>query len=214
MPEKRVVVVGGSELFAVSLARWLERCGARVWVAHDGRTALELLWAQPADLVVFDPVLPVAGAQSLLTALAQEPELQALSLVLVCRPRQGPEKVARDAFYLHLPLDPREVEEVIRDLVDRCGAAPDVPAAPAEPGADAPAPAVHKVLLARSARAWQAVGQYLRQRRAWLAGLGRGASRGRPPLAGETRQGASYLAAAQGRKVPADRSSRAEWGNR
>lgn len=54
----RILVVDDEQALAGIVASYLRRDGFEVTVAHDGRTAIELVRQQPPDVVVLDVMLP------------------------------------------------------------------------------------------------------------------------------------------------------------
>lgn len=68
---KTVLVVDDEDALLRVLALVLEEAGYHVITAHDGRSALDAVRAQPADLVVTDFMMPEIGGGELVSALLE-----------------------------------------------------------------------------------------------------------------------------------------------
>ncbi|MDQ2818319.1 MAG: response regulator [Candidatus Eremiobacteraeota bacterium] len=62
---KTVLVVDDSAVQAMSLRMALEGAGYRVLSAHEGKAALEMISAEPPDLVITDVIMPVMDGYEL-----------------------------------------------------------------------------------------------------------------------------------------------------
>jgi CheY-like chemotaxis protein len=71
---KRVLVVDDDAAICEMFAKFLERDGYAVAVAHDGRGALEQLRGNPVDLLILDINMPEMGGATLVQLLRRDPE--------------------------------------------------------------------------------------------------------------------------------------------
>jgi signal transduction histidine kinase len=89
-----VLVVDDTMLPRVTLARGVEHEGHRVVQADNGRTALDVLRAQPVDMVLLDLVMPDVDGFDVLAAMRSDPALREIP-VLVVSATEATEDVAR-----------------------------------------------------------------------------------------------------------------------
>lgn len=71
---KRVLIADDDRALCELLQEYLARDGYGVVVAYDGRRALEILKADPIDLLVLDINMPELGGASLIQLLRQDAE--------------------------------------------------------------------------------------------------------------------------------------------
>jgi DNA-binding NtrC family response regulator len=124
----RVLLVEDEVNMARTLAKILERKGYTVLTARNGREALDLLAAEPADVIVTDLNMPVMDGMQLLRALRGEPEPAAGERRLISPPTvvltgHGSTQAAVEAMklgayeYLVKPCNPDELLMTIAQLV-------------------------------------------------------------------------------------------------
>lgn len=82
-PSGRLLVVDDDPRNRELLRRWLERLGCRVAVAEHGRQALEMLAANPFDLVLLDVLMPEMDGYETLGRLKSEPGLQDVPVIVL-----------------------------------------------------------------------------------------------------------------------------------
>lgn len=92
------------------LARSLEREGHRATTAENGRVALELLRAEPFDVVLLDLVMPELDGYGALAELKADPRLRHLPVIMISA-QDDAESVVRAIElgaddYLPKPFDP------------------------------------------------------------------------------------------------------------
>lgn len=83
---KRVLVVDDDPTICELFAKFLERDGYTVAVAHDGRGALEQLRANSVDLLILDINMPEMGGATLVQLLRRDPDwarFAALPIIVV-----------------------------------------------------------------------------------------------------------------------------------
>ncbi len=79
-----VLVVDDEPLIAMALEAELEDAGYGVVTAANGRQALERLAEAPRpDLVLTDMMMPVMGGAEMLAAMAADPELAGIPVIVV-----------------------------------------------------------------------------------------------------------------------------------
>ena len=108
--EARLLVVDDNKVNRLLLARSLELQGHRVALAENGRRALEMLRAEPYDLMLLDIEMPELDGFGVLAQLAAEPALRDLP-VIVTSSHDGVAHVVRCIElgaddYLHKPVNP------------------------------------------------------------------------------------------------------------
>jgi len=79
----RVLVVDDEEFIRDILARQLTLQGHKVAVAENGRQALEMMRAQPFDLVLLDIMMPGMTGYEVLEYLKAEPELRHIPVIVI-----------------------------------------------------------------------------------------------------------------------------------
>jgi CheY-like chemotaxis protein len=79
-----VLVVDDEPLIALALEAALEDAGYRVVTAANGRQGLERLAEAPRpDVVLLDMMMPVMGGAAMRAAMAADPELRGIPVVVV-----------------------------------------------------------------------------------------------------------------------------------
>ena len=106
----RLLVVDDNKVNRLLLARNLELQGHQVALAENGRRALEMLRAEPFDLMLLDIEMPELDGFGVLELLATDPALRGLPVV-VTSSRDGLDNVVRCIElgaddYLHKPVNP------------------------------------------------------------------------------------------------------------
>lgn len=106
----RLLVVDDNKVNRLLLARSLELQGHRVALAENGRRALEMLRAEPFDLMLLDIEMPELDGFGVLAQLASEPALRDVP-VIVTSSHDGVADVVRCIElgaddYLHKPVNP------------------------------------------------------------------------------------------------------------
>ncbi len=111
----RVLLVDDEEEFASTLAERLSMRGLDVKTALDGETALEMVAADPPDVVLLDVLMPGMGGLEVLRRIrSRHPETQVILLTGHGSTRDGMEGMRQGAFdYLMKPL---KIEELIAKL--------------------------------------------------------------------------------------------------
>jgi CheY-like chemotaxis protein len=116
LDEARIIVVDDAVDVAEALAAALESDGYKVWVAHDGHEALELVALHKPHCVLFDIDMPSLDGSELSKRLRQE---HGDDLVLVAvtgwsdkDPRVA-EAFARVDHYLRKPFDAEALRKVL-----------------------------------------------------------------------------------------------------
>jgi class 3 adenylate cyclase len=79
----RVLVVDDDPVNRKLLARSLEREGHRHAAAEDGRRALELLRAEPFDVVLLDVLMPELDGYGVLAEIVGDPELRHVPVIMI-----------------------------------------------------------------------------------------------------------------------------------
>lgn len=79
----QVLVVDDNRINRMKLARSLEQQGHRVLIAENGQQALELLRAQPCDLLLLDILMPEMDGYQLLSVLKQDRALRELPVIVI-----------------------------------------------------------------------------------------------------------------------------------
>ena len=106
----RLLLVDDNKVNRLLLARSVELLGHRVRSAENGRVALDLLRAEPFDLVLLDIEMPEMDGFEVLQQMLAEPKLRELP-VIVTSALEGLANVVRcielgAEDYLHKPINP------------------------------------------------------------------------------------------------------------
>jgi len=120
-----ILVVDDEATIREVVRRYLEREGFRVREAADGYQALDLIQAEPPDLIVLDLMLPGMDGLTLIQHLRQDRSIPIVMLTAKGEPSyriRGLDLGADD--YITKPFDPREVVSRVRAVLRRAGGAP------------------------------------------------------------------------------------------
>ncbi len=106
----RVLVVDDTELNRDLLARRVQRLGHEVRTAENGRVALDLVRAEPFDVVLLDVMMPEVGGEEVLREMKGDPALLHVPVIMISA-LEDAEVVARCISlgaddYLPKPFDP------------------------------------------------------------------------------------------------------------
>lgn len=106
----RVLVADDNELNRDLLSRRVRRLGHEVVLAEDGRQALELLRAEPFDVVLLDIMMPNTNGYEVLEAVRVDDHLMHIPIIMISAV-DDPESIARcirlgAVDYLPKPFDP------------------------------------------------------------------------------------------------------------
>jgi len=79
----RILAVDDNRLNRLKLARGLEQQGHRVALAEDGQQALEMLRAEPFDLVLLDIIMPELDGYQVLEAMKGDSVLREIPVIVI-----------------------------------------------------------------------------------------------------------------------------------
>ena len=79
----RLLVVDDNEMNRDMLSRRLERQGHRVAIAENGRQALEMIRAEPFDLMLLDIMMPEMNGYQVLEQLKADPALRHIPVIMI-----------------------------------------------------------------------------------------------------------------------------------
>jgi DNA-binding NtrC family response regulator len=113
----RLLLVDDEQAFLEIMAQRLIKRGFAVATAADGATALQLLQASPADVVILDVAMPgMSGIETLLAVKAQSPLVEVIMLTGQATVASAVEAIRQGAFnYLKKPC---EIEDLIAQIGD------------------------------------------------------------------------------------------------
>jgi CheY-like chemotaxis protein len=118
----RLLVVDDNRESAITLAMLLRLEGHEVWVAHDGRTALELAKAHSPDMVFLDIGMPGMDGYEVAREIRKIPEAEksVLTAVTGWGQQEHRRRTAEAGFNHHLvkPIDLKVVESLLESLTD------------------------------------------------------------------------------------------------
>jgi signal transduction histidine kinase len=85
MPEQqgRILVVDDNRMNRIKLSRSLELQGHEVGLAEDGQQALDMLRAEPFDLVLLDIIMPGMDGYQVLEVIKANPKLRDLPVIVI-----------------------------------------------------------------------------------------------------------------------------------
>ena len=102
--------------------------GHEIVLASSGEEVLDLLAAQPPDLVIVDRKLPGRSGLEIREHIKSRPELAHVKVVLLAGAMEAPSDVeadsARSDGVLHKPLDPATVIQTVQALLSNGSAGP------------------------------------------------------------------------------------------
>jgi len=129
---KRIVIVDDSSTARMFIRRCLEIAGCQDAVfleAGNGKEALAILQAEPADFVVADLNMPVLDGTGLLKWIKSSPKLHLVPVVIVssaCSPAREKELLALGAYaVLSKPVSPPQMIAAIGGLFETLEEIPD-----------------------------------------------------------------------------------------
>ncbi len=105
-----ILVVDDNKMNRLLIARGLEHRGHRVAFAENGRQALQMIHAEPFDLVLLDVLMPEMDGYQVLRELMDDPHLKEIPVIMISAVGELDSVVkciemgAED--YLHKPINP------------------------------------------------------------------------------------------------------------
>ncbi|MGZ5075663.1 MAG: ATP-binding protein, partial [Methylobacter sp.] len=113
-----ILIVDDSCAAAESLAMLLELQGHRVWMAHDGISAVETALVKHPQVIILDIGLPVMDGYAVARKLRQSPELGEMLIIALSgyAPPNDPEVLRATGFdeYLVKPVDMEKLQRLFR----------------------------------------------------------------------------------------------------
>lgn len=79
----QILVVDDNRMNRIKLSRSLEVQGHTVSLAEDGQSALDMLQAEPFDVVLLDIIMPVMDGYQVLEAMKADPELRDIPVIVI-----------------------------------------------------------------------------------------------------------------------------------
>ncbi|MBL6080070.1 response regulator [Belnapia sp. T18] len=119
-----ILVVDDEALIALALQAELEDAGYAVVTAANGRQGLERLAEAPRpDLVLTDMMMPVMGGAEMLAAMAAEPNLREIPVVVLSSLPEAAIRARADgaAAILRKPYTADAILRTIERLIGRAG---------------------------------------------------------------------------------------------
>ena len=98
MAEETVLVVDDNREIVYSISELLKYEGYRTLAAYDGMEALELLEAQPVDLIILDVMMPKMNGLSALMKLREKHRIPVIILSAKTRPGHGRGRLCGEAL--------------------------------------------------------------------------------------------------------------------
>jgi CheY-like chemotaxis protein len=119
---KKILLVDDEFALADTLKEFLEQEGYLVEYAGNGREALEAMAKGRPDLVVSDMMMPLMDGKALLTAMRNDPSLNAIPVVLASAARRqivlpANEELPKFSGFLRKPFQLDEFLTAVVDLV-------------------------------------------------------------------------------------------------
>lgn len=117
---KRVLICDDEKPITRLLQSSLEKEGHQVFVANDGREALEFLGNLNLDVLVLDWMMPYVDGLEVLRRVRANPDLGHLKIIMLSTLAQDADieegtRAGADR-YITKPFNPRELYTIIRDL--------------------------------------------------------------------------------------------------
>lgn len=78
-----ILIVDDLPVNRILIARYIERLGHHILEAGDGQEALQIVRAQPVDLILLDIMMPVLNGFETLAALKSDPALASIPVVVI-----------------------------------------------------------------------------------------------------------------------------------
>lgn len=121
-PDLRIVVIDDSATVCAALRKILQSIGLKVRIANDAETGLEMVLADPPDLVFLDIVLPKMNGFSALRVLRRNALTRTLPIIMISGNEQATEQFFGSAIgaddFMKKPFSRLEVFERIERLLD------------------------------------------------------------------------------------------------
>lgn len=115
---KTILFVEDQIEFRAVHTAYLERAGYRVLAASDGESALEMVRAQPVDLILLDHSLPLRTGVEVAQELKRDPSTRDIPVIMVSahsyRVVGRRAREAGCAAFLSKPLEPRRMLDEVR----------------------------------------------------------------------------------------------------
>ena len=111
----KVLVVEDERNIAELLDAVLTEEGYQVLVAMNGREGLDLLAQEQPQLLLCDHMMPVMGGSTMLEAMAADPTLQGIPVVMMSAMREAAvaKRCSGYVAFLHKPFKVSELLEVV-----------------------------------------------------------------------------------------------------
>jgi DNA-binding response OmpR family regulator len=122
MADRKILVVDDDKKTVDLIRMYLEKDGYRVWVAYDGRQALEQARQRRPDLVVLDLMLPEVDGLDVCRILRAESKTPVI--MLTARTTEEDKLLGLDLGaddYVSKPFSPRELLARVRAVLRRAG---------------------------------------------------------------------------------------------
>ncbi|TVQ87992.1 MAG: DNA-binding response regulator [Chromatiaceae bacterium] len=119
---KRILIIDDEPNIVISLQFLMERAGYLVEVASDGEAGLDLVRAQPPDLIVLDVMMPKLDGFGVLEAIRADSALAGVRvLMLTAKGREAEQRkgleLGADA-YMPKPFSTRDLVARVKALLD------------------------------------------------------------------------------------------------
>ncbi len=128
LSDERILVVDDERDITALVAYHLAKAGYRVTTAATGPAALEVVVAEPPDLVVLDLMLPGRSGYEVLEELRRREETQGVGVILLTARREEADRIRGLASgaddYLTKPFSPEELVLRVGAVLRRLHAAP------------------------------------------------------------------------------------------
>ena len=128
---KRVLVVDDDPDVVAFNVTIVEECGHTAIVAKNGEEGLKIVRKEPPDLIILDVLMPRQSGIRLYRELKTDKSLEQIPVIILSGIAQktflrsqkalsefGGEKVPEPKIYLEKPIEPEELEEHIKNLLD------------------------------------------------------------------------------------------------
>jgi two-component system alkaline phosphatase synthesis response regulator PhoP len=123
MPNETVLVVEDDKEIARVLRSYLEQAGYKVYIAHDGNTALHTLMREHPELLILDLMLPDKDGLDITRHVRSEPLLAKTYIMMLTARVEDTDKIVGLEIgaddYVTKPFNPREIVARVRSAFRR-----------------------------------------------------------------------------------------------
>ncbi len=121
MQKKKILIVEDEPKIAEAIVAYLEKDGYKIFVAYDGKQALELFETEYLDMIILDLMIPYISGEEICKTIRKESRIPIIMLTAKASESSKIEGLNIGADdYITKPFSPRELVARVNSLFRRC----------------------------------------------------------------------------------------------